>query len=65
MREFREEEFMGTGNQMTLVKLQIKTHKIIEIKLNVIKYYQISVTSLPKMTDNSGQEMSEGRNPEH
>ena len=50
---------------MTLVKLQIKTHKIIEIKLNVIKYYQISVTSLPKMTDNSGQEMSEGRNPEH
>ena len=50
---------------MTLVKLQIKTHKIIEIKLNVIKYYQISVTSLPKMTDNSGQEMSEVRNPEH
>ena len=50
---------------MTWLKLQIKTSKITEIKLNVSKYYQISVTSLPKMTEYSGQEMREDRNPKH
>ena len=65
MREFGEEEFVGTGNKMTWLKFQIKTSKITEIKLSVSKYYQISVISLPKMKEYSGQEMSEGRNPEH